>query len=49
MIKATIPEIRHLGYASTPTITASVSGDDVQFSANGLAGKDIQWAVRIAS
>jgi len=49
VIKATIPEVHHLGYASTPTITASVSGDDVQFSANGLAGKDIQWSMRIES
>ena len=47
MIKATIPEI-HYGYAGTPTITASVS-EMMCTAANGLAGKDIQWAMRIES
>lgn len=34
-------------YAGTPTITASVVGNDVQFEANGLVLKDISWAMRI--
>lgn len=48
-IKATIPDIHYLGYAGTPTITASVVGDDVQFEANGVVLKDIQWSMRIES
>ena len=47
VIKATIPEIHYLGYAGTPTITASVVGNDVVLEANGIVLKDISWAMRI--
>ena len=47
VIKATIPEIHYLGYAGTPTITASVVGNDVVLEANGIVLKDISWTMRI--
>lgn len=46
-IKATVPELHYLGYAGTPTITGSISGDDLVLSANGLNMEDITWLLRI--
>lgn len=42
-----MPELHYLGYAGTPTITGSISGDDLVLSANGLNMEDITWLLRI--
>lgn len=47
VIKATSPEIHHLGYAGTPTISGSIVGNDLLLAANGVALKDITWVLRI--
>ena len=35
------------GNAGTPTITGSISGNDLLLATNGLIGKDIAWLLRV--
>jgi hypothetical protein len=47
VIKATVSEVHHLGYAATPTISGSIVGTNLLLDANGVALKDITWVLRI--
>lgn len=40
-------QIHYNGYAGTPTITGSISGNDLLLATNGLIGKDIAWLLRV--
>lgn len=49
VVKSTTPELFFNGYGGVPTVTAAISGDNVELSANGVALKDIKWHMRIES